>query len=355
MEKKYKLTDETKVTNGVVLHRIEALRDFGDIKVGDKGGYVEDERNLLHIGNAWVYDNAEVYGNALVRGNASVYDNALVRGNASVCGNASVYGTALVCGNAEVFDNAIVCGNASVYDNALVCGNASVCDNAEVLGNACVCDNAWVRGNACVCDNALVCGNAIISSNYDYIVFMNWWSSGRSFTWTRSNDMWCVGCFYGTGSELVEKAYKDSEVSGREYERIVNYVESVKAEMNRIEASKHDAGREEQIKKLDAIAKPRSEEAIAKANERKERRNAMIVQEDVPYTKEEVAEMVKTIKQLREENEYYFKQGYHIARRSTMLWMIRKGTTNVELSEYEAALNEDYEKYHDKWLKEIQQ
>ena len=81
----------------------------------------------------------------------------------------------------------------------------------------------------------------------------------------------------------------------------------------------------------------------------------MIVQEDVPYTKEEVAAMVKTIKQLREENEYYFKQGYGIARRTTMLWMIRKGTTNVELSEYEAALNEDYEKYHDKWLKEIQQ
>ena len=103
--------------------------------------------------------------------------------------------------------------------------------------------------------------------------------------------------------------------------------------------------REEQIKKLDAIAKPRSEEAIAKAKERKERRNTMIVQEDVPHTKEEVAAMVKTIKKLREENEYYFKQGYNIARRSTMLWMIRKGTTNAELSEYEAALNEDYEKY----------
>lgn len=43
MKKKYKLTDETKETNGVIIHRIEALRDFGDIKVGDKGGYVEDE------------------------------------------------------------------------------------------------------------------------------------------------------------------------------------------------------------------------------------------------------------------------------------------------------------------------
>lgn len=80
----------------------------------------------------------------------------------------------------------------------------------------------------------------------------------------------------------------------------------------------------------------------------------MIVQEDVPYTKEEVAAMVKTIEQLRKENEYFFKQGYEIARRSTELWMIRRGTTNKDLSDHEEALGEDYEKYHDKWLKEIQ-
>lgn len=64
----------------------------------------------------------------------------------------------------------------------------------------------------------------------DYIVFKNWWSSGRYFTWTRSNDMWSVGCFYGTGEELIKKAYNDSEEKGREYERIVKYVESIKQE-----------------------------------------------------------------------------------------------------------------------------
>lgn len=62
------------------------------------------------------------------------------------------------------------------------------------------------------------------------IVFKNWWSSGRYFTWTRSNDMWLVGCFYGTGEDLIKKAYADSETSGREYERIVKYVESIKQE-----------------------------------------------------------------------------------------------------------------------------
>ena len=84
-----------------------------------------------------------------------------------------------------------------------------------------VCGNAVVRGNA------EVCGYALIQDMSDYIVFKNWWSSDRYFTWTKSNDMWKVGCFYGTGKELIEKAYKDSEKSGVEYERVVNYVESI--------------------------------------------------------------------------------------------------------------------------------
>ena len=149
MEKKYKLTEETINVEGTTLYRIEALRDFSDVKKGDKGGYIEKEENLSHYDNCWV------------------------------------------------------------YEDAMVCGNAQVCGCAEVYGKA------------------RICGDAVITSNSDYIVFKNWWSSGRYFTWTKSNNMWKVGCFYGTGEELIAKAYKDSELSGREYERVVKYVESI--------------------------------------------------------------------------------------------------------------------------------
>lgn len=44
--------------------------------------------------------------------------------------------------------------------------------------------------------------------------------------------MWLVGCFYGTGEGLIAKAYKDSELSGREYERVVKYVESILKDYN---------------------------------------------------------------------------------------------------------------------------
>ena len=157
-DKKYRLTDESIEVDDKTLYRIEALKDFGDVRKGDKGGFVESDKNLSQEGDCWV------------RGNVKVYDNAKVYGDARVYGNAKVYGDARVCGDAK------------------------------------------------------------INSDEDYIVFKNWWSSGRFFTWTRSNDMWSVGCFYGTGEELIKKAYKDSEKSGREYERVVKYVEEIRKE-----------------------------------------------------------------------------------------------------------------------------
>lgn len=186
MEEKYKLTEESIVFLVIKLYRIEALKDFGIVKKGDKGGYVEKEDNLSQEGNCWIYDDAQVYDNAIVADKAIVCDNAKVYGGAEVFGHAKVYG------NAEVFDNALV------YSYAKVCGDAEIKDNS------------------------------------DYIVFKNWWSSGRHFTWTRSNNMWRVGCFYGTGEELIKKAYEDSEISGREYERVVNYVESILRDTKRI-------------------------------------------------------------------------------------------------------------------------
>ena len=252
MEKKYKLTKETLKVYDKTLYRIEALKDFNDVKKGDKGGFIENEKNLSQRGDCWIYDNAKVLGEAMVCCNAKVYcnakicdyavayDNAIVFGNAQVCDeakvyyNAKVYGNARIYGKARVLDNARVYGNTNVYHNAEVCGNTRIYGNAIVRGDAVVCgdavvyDNAAVYGNARIYGNAEICGDAEIASNSDYIVFKNWWSSGRYFTWTKNNNMWKVGCFYGTGEQLIEKAYKDSEKSGKEYKKVVVYVNSIK-------------------------------------------------------------------------------------------------------------------------------
>jgi hypothetical protein len=107
-----------------------------------------------------------------------------------------------------------------------------VCGDAKVYGNAEVCGDAEVYGNA------RVCGDAVIQSRKDYLVFKNNWSSGRYFTWTRSNNKWSVGCFFGTGAELIEKAYKDSAESGWNYENVVNYVERMLQHEKHLAAAK---------------------------------------------------------------------------------------------------------------------
>ena len=221
MKKKYELTDETLEWCGHTLHQIKALKYFGNVKKGDMGGFVEKEDNLSQNNDCWVYDNAKVFGNANVSYDAQVYGNAEVCDNAEVYGNAKVFDKATVYGNARVFGNAQVFDKATVYGNATIFENAFVSDNAEVYGNAGVC------GNAEVCGDAEICGNAEIKSIRDYAVFKNFWSSGRCFTWTRSNDMWRVGCFYGTGDELIKKAYLDSEESGRNYKAYVKLVKEL--------------------------------------------------------------------------------------------------------------------------------
>ena len=84
------LTADRIKSNGVTLHRIKALIDFGDVKAGELGGYVEKETNLSQYGDAWVYRHAQVFGNAWVRDNACVCGNGIVYGNAWLCGNAQV-------------------------------------------------------------------------------------------------------------------------------------------------------------------------------------------------------------------------------------------------------------------------
>ena len=51
MEKKYILTDEIRAFYGKILHRIQAVRDFDNVKTGDLGGWIEKEENLSHGGH----------------------------------------------------------------------------------------------------------------------------------------------------------------------------------------------------------------------------------------------------------------------------------------------------------------
>ena len=163
MEKKYGLLkNDTIVVFSHILYRIVALRDFGDVKTADLGGYIEKEENLSHEGTCWVYNNAKVY------------DNAKVYGDAWICGNAEVYN------NAEVFDWGRVAGDAQIY------------------GNAKVYEEAWIYGCA------EICGDADISKDSDYAIIKGFGSEQRFSTFFRCKDNTVKFTFRGKSGNIEE-------------------------------------------------------------------------------------------------------------------------------------------------------
>lgn len=224
--RKYILTDETRKVEDRILHRIKAVKNFNGVHEGDLGGWVESEDNLSQLGNCWVYDNAFAMNEARIFDDATIRDKAAIYRQAIVCGKAMVSGKANVCGHA------IVCGEALVTDDAMVTDKAKVSENAFIHQTAWICGNAWVYGHANVCHNAIICDYARIEFDEDYTVYKNIWGGGYYFTWTRSNNMWKDRDFFGTGEELIKKAYEDSKLTGECYEAIVKAQEIISKNLN---------------------------------------------------------------------------------------------------------------------------
>ena len=209
---RYKYVHEDNNETPHKVFKIEALKDFGDVKKGDFGGWIESESNLSQYGDCWVYGDAIVYGkarvsdNARILLNAKVCDNARVNNNAivddcaAVKGGAHIYGNAIVryhslvddhatvgdyaivddyalvseyakvgdraivSGHAEARSSAVVEGTAKLKDNAIVNNSAYVC-GGEISGFAAISEKSVVEGNPIICDRVGICGRAKISGD----------------------------------------------------------------------------------------------------------------------------------------------------------------------------------------------
>lgn len=97
---KFRLTNEAlHGVDGRTVYRIEAVKSFGRVHAGDKGGFVEGLHNLSEQGDCWIYDNAVVCGGAYVKDNAVVCDVAAVYDNAHIGHNAQIKGGAIIKGD----------------------------------------------------------------------------------------------------------------------------------------------------------------------------------------------------------------------------------------------------------------
>lgn len=167
MKKKYALTENVMNYNGRKVYQIKALKDFGDIKAGELGGWIGNEKNLSQSGNCWVSENAIVCDDALVRDNAQVMGYARVFDSADISEEAKVSLYSKVSGCAEIFGNAFVGGNI-INDHTMIGGNAQV--EGSITGAACIMDNAKVGRNVLIGEDSVLCGNANVLTPRDIIV-----------------------------------------------------------------------------------------------------------------------------------------------------------------------------------------
>jgi carbonic anhydrase/acetyltransferase-like protein (isoleucine patch superfamily) len=244
---KYELTKETITTpSGVVLHRIRALRPFANVKEGELGGFIQDEKNLAVTGDAWVADSAQVFGDAHVFSDAYVYGDAQVFGNAQIFGDARVFGDAQVSGYAWVSGQARVYGQTCVHDQARVYDQACVSGDAHIFGQARIYNQAHVSGDAWVSGQARISGNTWEISPLQI-------QGTAHFLSVSSCHEITIGCERRTVTDWLEKYKTIGKYYGYSEQQLLEYGRYIRMAASWIEmfVTKDEPAGEEAIAELD--------------------------------------------------------------------------------------------------------
>lgn len=124
VEKKYKLTNETRNYYGKTLYRIQAIKDFGDVKAGDKGGWVENKNNLSHYGDCWIYDDSVASGSSRISKDAKIMNSSEICDFACVRGNAVIDQSSTISGEAFILDAKV--SNLIISDYTQISGDIEI-------------------------------------------------------------------------------------------------------------------------------------------------------------------------------------------------------------------------------------
>lgn len=194
MEKKYKLIESSRAwLYGRPIYRIQALRDFSDVKKGDLGGFVESEGNLSQEGDCWIYDMAQAMEKSRVEDDACLRDCS------------KMYGSSLLKDKAQLQGCARMIQYASLEDNA-------VAIDAEISGFA------------------TITGDVVIRRKGDYMVFPDIPEADFYATYTFPNKRWRFVLFKGTSKEFIKAAPFNDR---KRRELIVQIVEEIEKQDKR--------------------------------------------------------------------------------------------------------------------------
>ncbi|UUM20849.1 LptA/OstA family protein [Mycoavidus sp. SF9855] len=204
--KKFELVEDDFIEfSSCALCRIRALMNFGNVKAGELGGYIEKEANLSQFGKAWI------------SGDAQVYEDARVSGNARISGQVSISGRARISGDARVTRDARVTDDARVFGNAYISSYAYISGYAQVFGYTSLSERMRLSGHAWV------------SRDEDVLWFPN---LGREYSAltvyrTQTGIELTHGIYCGTPEALLEKVIKQYGHSrtAREYRKLIEFAQ----------------------------------------------------------------------------------------------------------------------------------
>ena len=201
-QQKYILTNETFELLGHTLHRIQAVRDFADVKAGDLGGFVESTINLSQSGNCWIYDNACVFGNASVSIDAKVKDHAVVYNTYTNAPGDSRLKRTSVSDSAVVEHRAIIRNRAMIKHFSVVSGNAIIENEVQLTGHS------------------FVGYDSIIAQLDEYFVVV---IDDQTFVYTCSNRMWQNQSFVGNHEQFQRYAQSHNLNYEQEFNRVKRF------------------------------------------------------------------------------------------------------------------------------------
>jgi hypothetical protein len=103
-------------------YRIEALKNFSDVKKGDLGGFVECYNNLSQKDDCWLYSGFAI-ASAEIRDGAKVY-NSIITGTSRISGRSEIRDSEIQQNSyyySEIFDsniyNSIIDNSRPIYDS----------------------------------------------------------------------------------------------------------------------------------------------------------------------------------------------------------------------------------------------
>lgn len=168
------LKNNTIVFEGKTLYQIRAVKDFGYVRKGQEGGYIEKEDNLSQTGECWVHYSCMAMDNASIRGNAILEEKCIARDNAFIQEDAYIYDGVEIKDEASISGKCVIRHGAVIEDKASVYGSAKVQCEAKIGGTAVITDDAFVE--YCEINKGRINHQMFVNENFEDIMFFSFGS-----------------------------------------------------------------------------------------------------------------------------------------------------------------------------------